>query len=59
MATSKELNEAYKEIYNKDFPQPTLSRWVKEGKIKVNKKNSRVFDYNLEDFLRIIKSKEY
>lgn len=59
MSTSKELNEAYKKIYNKNFPQATLSRWVKEGKIRVNKKNSRVFDYNLEDFLQIIQSKEY
>ena len=59
MATVKELREVYKKQYNKDFPQATLSRWVKEGKIKVTKINSRNYDYNLDDFIRIINSKEY
>ena len=59
MATAKELNEVYKEQYGKNFPQATLSRWVKEGKIRVIKINSRNYDYNLDDFIAIINSKEY
>ena len=59
MATAKELNEVYREQYGKDFPQATLSRWVKEGKIRVVKINSRNYDYNLDDFITIINSKEY
>ena len=59
MATIKEINMAFRERYGKDFSQSTLSRWVKEGKVRVVKKNSRVFDYNLEDFIQIISSKEY
>lgn len=59
MATAKELKEIYKKQYGKDFPQATLSRWVKEGKIRVTKINSRNYDYNLDDFIKIINSKEY
>lgn len=59
MATVKELNEVYREQYGKNFPQATLSRWVKEGRIRVVKINSRNYDYNLDDFIAIINSKEY
>ena len=33
----KELNEYYKNIFGKNFATSTLSKWVKEGKIKATK----------------------
>ena len=65
MATRKELNDFYKKIYNKDFPSSTLSKWKKEGKIRVVelskelKKGASQYDYNLEDFKKIVCSEDY
>ncbi len=58
MSTYQELNKVYKDKFGKDFPQATLSRWVKEGKIQATKQNNR-YNYNLEDFIRIINNDKY
>lgn len=65
MATVKELLNAYYELYQTDFARSTLSKWVKEGRIKVTElpKEKQVgnskYDYDLDSFLSIITSEEY
>lgn len=59
MATKKEINEYYFSIYGKDFPSATLSKWVKEGKISATKTNGRNYDYNIEDFIKLVNSEKY
>ena len=59
MSTYKELNQYYKEHFNKDFPNATLSRWVKENKIKAIKQDNGRYDYDLNDFIRIVNSNTY
>ena len=55
----KELNEYYKNIYNKDIPRATLTRWIQEGKLKAEKQENGVYDYDFESFKEIIKSGDY
>lgn len=65
MANYKELNQAYKKIYNKDFPRATLTRWIKENRIKYNelsleeRKGSQKYDYDLDSFLQVISDEKY
>lgn len=65
MATVKELLNAYYELYQTDFARSTLSKWVKEGRIKVTElpKEKQVgnskYDYDLDSFLSIVTSEEY
>lgn len=65
MATVKELLNAYYELYQTDFARSTLSKWVKEGRIKVIElpKEKQVgnskYDYDLDSFLSIVTSEEY
>ena len=59
MSTFQELNQFYKDKFGKDFPQATLSRWVKEGKVKAKKQSNNRYDYNLDDFIRIINDEKY
>lgn len=59
MSTYKELNEYYKVHFNKDFPRTTLVRWVNENKIKAIKQNNGHYDYDLNDFIRIVNSEGY
>lgn len=59
MSTYQELNQVFKEKFQRDFPTATLSRWVKEGKVRAVKQSNNRFDYNLEDFIRVINGKEY
>ena len=57
--TFKEVNNYYKEKYGKDIPAATLSRWVKEGKVKVEKLQSGKYNYDFESFKNTIESPEY
>lgn len=59
MATYKEINKIFYDKYGKDFPQATLSRWVKENKIHAVKQSNGRYDYNVEDFIRIINDDKY
>ena len=59
MASRKELNNYYSEIYKKDFPSSTLSKWTKEGKIKAIKLKNGVYDYDLESFKKLVNSEQY
>ena len=58
MATKKQIDEYYSSIYNKPFPSSTLSKWVKDGKIKATQTNGR-YDYDLESFATLINSESY
>lgn len=58
MATKRQIDEYYFSIYNKPFPGSTLSKWVKEGKIKATLSNGR-YDYDLESFITLINSEAY
>lgn len=56
-----ELNKYYYNLFNKDFPASTLSKWKKEGKIKTieHPKFNNRYLYNLDDFTKIINSEQY
>lgn len=58
MSTYKELNQVYKNLYNKNFPQATLSKWVREGKIKAIK-NGNFYDYDIQSFKTAIMDSSY
>ena len=58
MATKKQIDEYYSSIYHKPFPGSTLSKWVKEGKIKATQTNGR-YDYDLDSFMELINSDTY
>lgn len=58
MATYQDLNNIYKEYFNKDFPRATLTKWVKTKKIRAEKNDGR-YDYNLNDFKKQILSDSY
>lgn len=58
MATKKQIDEYYSSIYGKPFPGSTLSKWVKEGKIKATQNNGR-YDYDLESFVELVSSETY
>ena len=53
MANYKELNEYYKSIIGKELPRATLSKWVKENKIGIEKQNNN-YNYNIEDLKNIL-----
>ena len=61
MATVKELQNEYHKILNteEDFPPSTLSKWVKDKRIRAEKLKDRTYNYNLEDFVNIISSEQY
>jgi len=59
MAKYKELNEYYKTIYSSDLPRTTLTRWIKENKIKAVKMSNGLFDYDIESFKQLINSDDY
>ena len=59
MALKRELNDLYKEIYQKDFPSSTLSKWVKKKVIRAEKQPNGTYNYNIEDFKQKILSNEY
>ena len=65
MATVKELLNAYYELYQTDFARSTLSKWTKEGRVKVTElpKEKQIgnskYDYDLDSFLSIVTSEEY
>ena len=54
-----EINNYYKQIYGKDFPRATLTKWVKEGKIKAIKESNGRYNYDFESFKSIINDKDY
>lgn len=58
MATCTELNEYYKQNFGKDFPKATLSRWVKNGKLRYIKEG-RGYNYNFDDFKELVNSSAY
>lgn len=55
----KELNEYYKGIFGKNFATSTLSKWVKEGRIKAIKQSNGHYDYDFESFKNVIESEQY
>lgn len=55
----KKLNEYYKNKFGKDFPSSTLSKWVKEGRVKAIKKDNGLYDYDFESFKEIVDSPKY
>ena len=59
MASRKEINEYYSNLYNKDFPSATLTNWVNKGKIRYTILPNGRYDYNLEDFISLINSPQY
>ena len=54
-----EINNYYKQIYGKDFPRATLTKWIKEGKIKAEKGDNGRYNYDFDSFALIINSDEY
>ena len=58
MSNFQELNKWYKELFQKDFPRATLTRWVQEEKIIATKENGR-YNYDLESFKKTVQSNEY
>lgn len=54
-----ELNEYYHSIYGKDIANSTLSKWIKEGKIKGTKQPNGTYDYDFESFKKHINSDSY
>lgn len=59
MSTFSELNQYYLNLYGKDFPSATLTRWVKQGKIRAEKESNGRYNYNLNDFICVINSAKY
>ena len=54
-----EINNYYKQIYGKDFPRATLTKWIKIGKIKAIKEPNGRYDYDFDSFVKAINSEEY
>ena len=52
-------NNYYKQIYGKDFPRATLTKWVKEGKIKAIKESNGKYDYDFESFKSMVNDEDY
>lgn len=59
MATKQEINNYFITIYNKEIPSATLTRWVKEGKVRATQLKNGRYDYNFDDFVRVVNSPEY
>lgn len=65
MSKYQELNQIYREYYDKDFPKSTLSKWRKEGRIKSTiipqdqRKGGELYDYDLESFKENILNENY
>lgn len=57
--TRKELDKYYENKFGKKIASSTLSKWVKEGRIKAIKLNNGTYDYDFESFKQIIDSPEY
>lgn len=55
----KELDDYYENKFGKKIASSTLSKWVKEGRIKAIKLNNGTYDYDFESFKQIIDSPEY
>lgn len=55
----KELQEYYKNIYNKELASSTLSKWVATGKLKAEKAENGTYNYDLDSFKSIIESPDY
>ena len=54
-----EINNYYKQIYGKDFPRATLTKWIKIGKIKAIKEPNGRYNYDFDSFVKAINSEEY
>lgn len=59
MATKKEINDYYQSLYGKDFPSATLTRWIKEGRVRYTEISYHKYDYNMEDFISAINEPQY
>lgn len=57
MSTYQELNNIYINEYKMELPRSTLSKWVKEGKVKGTKENGK-YNYDLNSFYETINSNE-
>lgn len=60
MGTRQEINQLYQKYYQKDFPSSTLSKWVKEKRIKATLlSDGRTYDYDLKNFEELISAEDY
>ena len=59
MATYKELNNLYKEKYHSELTRSTLTKWIKEGRLKAEQQTNGRYNYNIESFKQIINSNDY
>ena len=57
--TRKELDKYYENKFGKKIASSTLSKWIKEGRIKATKLSNGTYDYDFESFKQIIESPEY
>lgn len=57
--TYQEINNYYKQLYNKNFPHSTLSKWVKEGRIVAVKESNGKYNYDFDSFKKIIEDENY
>ena len=59
MAQFKEINELYQNKFKTQLPRTTLTKWVKEGKVKAIKLNNGRYDYDIKTFNEVINSNQY
>ena len=59
MATRKELDSYYQNIYEKKFPSATLTNWCRQGKIRYEILPNGRYNYNLDDFIAAINEPKY
>ena len=55
----KELDKYYEDKFGKKIASSTLSKWVKEGRIKAIKLSNGTYDYDFESFKQIIDDPTY
>lgn len=59
MSTIQEIEQIYKNKFNKLLPSATISRWVNSGRLKAKKQSNGRYDYDIDSFLSIISSDAY
>ena len=57
--TRKELDKYYENKFGKKIASSTLSKWVKEGRIKATKLSNGTYDYDFESFKQIVDDPKY
>lgn len=57
--TRKELDKYYENKFGKKIASSTLSKWVKEGRIKATKLSNGTYDYDFDSFKQIVDDPKY